>query len=476
VLVIASVSALNVTLADLAQALDADQRDLQWIVDSYSVVLAAFVLGAGAVGDRVGRRRSLIIGLCIFGSANGATLLANGPGYVIALRCVAAFGAALIFPATLSTITTTFTGERRARGIGLWATAASAGGFGGILLAGFLVEHLWWGSVFLTLALCSAAVLVAVLAGVPESVESTHSRVDVGGTALITGGIAGIVFAVIEGPVDGWTSPRNSFALAIGISCTVLFVWWERRVAHPILDVSLFTNPALRSGAIQISVLFFSLFGFFFVAVQYLAYVRGFSPLQQGLGLLPLAITLGPLSNNALRLAAKFGAQRIAVTGLITLGAGLVCLALLRATSPYLAFAACLLVIGTGAGLVQTPATDAIVSALPAERQGVASGLNDVTREFAGALGIAVIGAAFNNAYRSAVADSTLPKATAEALKRTPAIGEVIARQQPAIADAVRITTQTSFMTGLRVASLSAAAATLLGAIAITIGSRTRSR
>lgn len=427
-LVVANVSSLNVALPQLSRALDASQTDVQWMIDIYAVFLAALLLPAGALGDRFGRRGMLLFGIVVLAGANAATLAVDTAMPVIVLRAVSGVGAAFIFPATLSTITATLPHEQRGRGVAMWTAAVGIGGIFGILGSGVLIENYWWGSVFLAMTIVAVVVLGICWAFVPDSSDPEEANLDPLGAVLSFVAAGGLVLGVIEGPVKGWTSPLALGSLVIGGVALVGFVSWEWRNPRPLLDVRLFAERGIRSGSLSIFVQFTAAFGFFFLTVPYLAFVLGYGPLKTGLGLLPVAIGLFPASAAAIPLTRRFGRRVMGIIGLLILTSGFVVGTFITVDSSFMVFAIVMVIFGLGLGLSSPPATEAIVESLPPAKQGVASALNDVLREFGAAIGIAAIGSAFNGGYRATVDDFVgFPDEIREAVRETPAAAAVIA-------------------------------------------------
>ena len=291
-LVVAAVASLNVALPELARDTDATQTQLQWIVDSYALVFAAFLLPAGALGDRFGRRGMLIAGLVIFGLSSMAAFWLDAPGWLIALRAVSGVGAALIMPVTLSTITSVFPPEERGRAVGTWAGVAGGGAILGLLVSGALLERFSWNAVFAMNVVLAVVALVGTIAVVPSTSDPDHAAIDPIGAASSALGLAALIFAIIEGPVRGWTDAAVVAAFAVGVAGLAAFVLWELRRDQPMLDPRLFRLRGFTSGTISITLQFFAAFGFFFVALQYLQSILGYSPLESGLAMLPMALAL----------------------------------------------------------------------------------------------------------------------------------------------------------------------------------------
>ena len=428
ILVVANVSSLNVALPQLSRSLGASQADVHWMIDIYAVFLAALLLPAGALGDRFGRRRMLLLGIAVVAAANAATLAVDTAMPVIALRAVGGIGAAFVFPATLSTITSTLPAEQRSRGVAMWTAAVGIGGIFGVMGSGLLIENFWWGSVFLAMALVSVVVFAVCWFFVPDSSDPEEANLDPLGAVLSFVAAGGIVLGVIEGPVKGWTSPLALAGLAIGGTAMAAFVAWERHNPRPLLDVRLFGERGIRSGSLSIFVQFTAAFGFFFLTVPYLAFVLGFGPLKTGLGLMPVALGLFPGTAAAVPLTRRFGRKVVGLCGLLILMSGFILGTFIDTNSGFVLFALVMAVFGLGLGLAGPPATEAIVEALPPAKQGVASALNDVLREFGAAIGIAIIGSAFNGGYQATVDTfSGFPDEIIGAVRETPAAAAVLA-------------------------------------------------
>ncbi len=406
--VVSAVSGLNIALPSLARQTGATQTDLTWIVDAYTVVFAGLLLFAGALGDRFGRKLLLVLGLIVFGAAAGLALITNDPGQLIALRAMMGLGAAGIMPTTLSVITTSFPESERPRAIGIWVGVAGGGAVLGLFASGLLLEYFEWQSFFALNVVLALVALAGVLALVPGSADEHPPALDLVGAALSLVTVAAIVFGVIEGPELGWGDPLTVGGLLLGAVAGLAFVAWELRTPEPMLDPRLFRLRGLSAGSLTIAVQFFAAFGFFFAIIQYLQYVTGRSPLEAAVALLPMPFVLIPVARSAPRVAARIGFRRTAPVGLLSMTIGFVLMSRLDAGSPYWFFAIALVVFAFGMGLAGTPATTAITASLPISKQGVASALNDVSRELGSALGIAILGSALNQHYRDGMAGAVV--------------------------------------------------------------------
>ncbi|MGO9971632.1 MAG: MFS transporter [Solirubrobacteraceae bacterium] len=399
--VVAAMASLNVAVPSIARATHASQTQLEWVIDAYSLVFASLLLPAGAIGDRYGRRRALLLGLTIFGGGSIVAIGAGSATMLIVLRGVLGVGAALVMPATLSTITATFPAEQRAKAVGVWAAVAGASALLGLLLSGALLTVFSWQAVFgVNVALASLA-LTGTLRFVPESAVPDAPRIDLAGAIIAVLGLVAIVFSVIEAPTAGWLAARTVIGIGTGLAVLAGFVAWELRQAHPLLDPRVFRRPGLAAGSLSIFIQFFAFFGFTFVVLQYLQIVRGHSPILAAVSMLPLSAAMILTTRRVSTLAEKVGARRLCVGGLTLIATGILVLAQMGEHSSYLLQLAGIIPLGVGMGLAMTPATTGITQALPVAEQGVGSALNDLSRELGGALGIAVTGSVLTAGYRS---------------------------------------------------------------------------
>lgn len=406
VMVISAVSGLNIALPSLAKETGATQSELQWIVDAYTVVFAGLLFIAGALGDRFGRKGVLMAGVAIFGVAAAAAVFSNSPNEIIALRAVMGIGAALTMPTTLSVITTSFPPHERAKAVGMWVGMAGGGAVLGLFASGLLLERYEWNSFFVLNIALSAVAFVGAFFYVPNSRDAEPPRLDLIGAVLSVVAVAGIVFGIIEGAERGWTDTLALTGLGLGLAASLAFVLYELRLDQPLIDPRLFKNKAFAFGTLTITAQFFTLFGLFFVIVQYLQFVVGYSPLKTAACLLPIPFVMVPLARNTPKIAQRFGIKLTSVVGLTSTVIALLIAAQLNADFQYGVLALALVFFSIGMAFSATPSTTAIVSSLPHEKQGVASAVNDVSREFGSALGIAFLGGVMNSAYQSNVRET----------------------------------------------------------------------
>jgi EmrB/QacA subfamily drug resistance transporter len=407
---------VNVALPTLVRELDAELTDLQWVVDAYTLVFAGLLLLGGALGDRYGRRRMLLVGLMVFALSSAAAAFAGNVEQLIAARAVMGAGAAFIMPATLSLLISVFEDPReRATAIGLWAATAGVGVALGPVAGGFLLDHFAWGSIFIVnVPLCLAAVVVGPRV-IAESLDPAAPRVDWLGAALSGVGLLALVWAVIEAPSEGWTSTGVLMAFVLAAALLAGFAVQQRRVSEPLLDLALFRNPRFSAASSTIMVLFFALFGFLFLCTQYLQFVLGYSPSAAGVRVLPYAGAMIVFASVSAKLVERFGTKRVATTGMLLFSLGLAVAATVGETGGYGRLAIALVLMGTGMGLAGAPATESIMGSLPPDRANIGSAVNDTTRELGGALGVAIVGSIMSSLYASGLPDDA-PEAARESL------------------------------------------------------------
>jgi len=468
VAVVASVSGLNVAQQALATDLGATQSQLLWIINGYTLVLAALLMPVGAIGDRWGRKPILLIGFVVFSLSNLASAFSTEPTTLIGLRVLAGVGAAMIMPVTLSVITTSFPREEQAKAIGTWAGFAGAGGIIGLFVSAAIIDNATWPWVFALPIALAAISFVLTIAFVPHSVEHTEAGFDVAGSILSAVAVGGLVLAFHEGPEQGWNAPVTIAALAAGIIGAAVFVAVELRREHPLLDVRIFAIRGLAAGSVNLFVVFAVMFSLFLVLVQYLQAVLGYSALRAASGLLPMAVMMMPLSTIAPTIAERIGFRRTLVTGMLLMSAGLFTFAMLAdPNGGYLSVLPGILLLGAGVGLSMSPSTAAITASLPEEKQGVASALNDTVREMGGAVGIALIGSVLNSAYQANIepATSALPPAVAEPANEGIGGALGVAAQMGADGTALLDSARQAFVDGMVPALLLAAGLSLAAAI-----------
>jgi EmrB/QacA subfamily drug resistance transporter len=408
---------LNVALPSLRADLGVDSAQAQWVVDSYLLVFAGLLLVGGTLGDRFGRRRWLTIGLIVFGGGSVLAAISGNAHELIAARALMGVGAAAIMPATLSILMNIFPEDERPKAIAVWAGVSGLGVALGPIVGGLLLEQYSWGSVFLVNV---PIVLGALFFGrilVPESRDPEAPRIDVVGAALSIVGLTSVVWGLIEASDRGWTDSAILGAFAFGAVVLAGFLAWERRVSQPMIDIQIFKNLRFSAASLSIALVFFGLMGTIFMLTTYLQTVLGYTALEAGYRMIPVAVGLVIGARSAVAVHRILGAKLAVAGGLVVVAVGMEILSAADTTSGYGLVATALVVLGLGMGTAMTPATEAIMGALPREKAGVGSAMNDVLREVGGTLGVAVLGSLLASKYGDSMAGSvsSLPDPVASA-------------------------------------------------------------
>ena len=465
---------VNVALPSLVRELHASTSQLQWIVDAYSLVFAALLLAAGSLSDRAGRKGVLLAGLIVFGLASAAGGLTTTPGQLIVARSVMGLGAAMTFPATLSSISNVFVerGER-ARAIGLWGASTGVAVALGPIVGGWLLEHFSWTSIFFAMAPVAAIAAASVALTVPTSRDPHAAHVDPPGLLLSTCAMALVIYTIIEAPTYGWSSVRSIAGLAFATALLTAFIAWERRARAPLLDLGLFRNLRFTVASGSITVAFFSLAGFIFLITQYFQFFKDYSPLSAGVHLLPVATSIGVMSVVGTKLAVRFGTKLVVAGGMASLAGFFVWVSTASSATTYAEIAGQMLLGGSGTGLVSAPATEAIMGAVPRAKAGVGSAVNDATRLLGATLGVAVIGSVYASLYGSRLASAlplTLPRPLAHGAHDSVGAALEIAHRaalggHPLLGARVHAAASAAFFHGMSAGCLVAAGVTAAGAI-----------
>ena len=467
---------LNTALPTLARVLHAGTSSLQWIADAYTLCFAALLVPAGALGDRYGRRLSLVGGLAVFALGSTAAAFASGAAMLIAARVVMGLGAAFVMPATLSILNAVFPPRERPQAIAAWSAVAGVGIVIGPTLGGLLLSHFWWGSVFLINVPLVVLALAGVLLTVPETAEPGSHRLDFAGTVMIAGALFLLVDAIIEAPARGWAAPVTLAEIAAALAGLGLFTWWELRIPNPLIDLRVFAVRAFSAAAASVTVIFFALFGSLFVLTQYLQLVHGYSPLSAGVRALPFAIAMAAVSPVSTILAGRLGSRVVIPAGIVLMGAGLLDLSTAGVHTSYPPLAVAVAIMGAGMGLVMAPASTTIMTTVPAHQAGAGSAINDTIREVGGALGIAIIGSLAENLYRSklgtALAAAHLPEPVSHLATSSVAAADVAGKHLGGAAGAqLTAAAHTAFTaamaTGMRVSAVVALVAAIGVAFAL---------
>ncbi|NMO00958.1 MFS transporter [Gordonia sp. TBRC 11910] len=397
-MVVAAMAALNTALPEIAVAVGADANQMTWIIDGYTLALAALLLPAGALGDRYGRRGVLIVGLAIFAVASLLPVWIDGPTQLIGTRLIAGVGAALIMPSTLSLITSNVPENKRPIAISVWAAVAGAGAIAGFFVTGVLLQFFSWESIFITFA-ASAALTMVLCLTIGSSKDSDPQRFDFAGSLTSIVAIAAIVFGLIEAPHRGWLDPLTLLCLIGGAALAALFCVIELRLPHHLLDVRLFTNRAFGAGSLAVALQFFGSFGVFYLVLQQLQLVFGYSALRSAVALFPMVIGVAVFTMLGNWIAVRFDALKFVLGGGIWIaGLGILLMGTID-YDQYWQLGSLLAVVAVGIGLASAPATTAIMSNTPLDDQGVGSAVNDTSREVGAAIGIALAGSLLAAGY-----------------------------------------------------------------------------
>ncbi|MFE2379729.1 MFS transporter [Streptomyces sp. NPDC059398] len=411
---------LNVAIPSLTRDLRASTADIQWMINAYSLVQSGLLLTAGSSADRYGRKKMLIAGLTLFGAGSLVAGLAHSTGQLIAARAGMGVGGALLMTTTLAVVVQIFDNTERVKAIGLWSTVNSLGFAAGPLIGGAMLDHFWWGAIFLVNIPVAVVALAAVVSLVPESKNPSGERPDLLGALLSTVGMTAVVYAIISGPAHGWTSAHVLLSAAIGIVFLAGFTAWELHIPFPMLDMHFFRDQRFVGAVAGAILVAFGMGGSLFLLTQHLQFVLGYGPLDAGLRTAPLALTIVALNLTGVsaRLLPRLGTPGTIAVGMTALAAGLVAIALLGGDS-YPGMLLGLVVMGAGIACAMPAMANAIMSAIPPEKAGVGAGVNGTLAEFGNGLGVAVLGAVLNSRFAAllpaALGASSLPAALAAA-------------------------------------------------------------
>jgi EmrB/QacA subfamily drug resistance transporter len=463
---------LNVALPTLATDLGASTGDLQWIVDSYVLVFAALMLPVGALGDRYGRRAGLVAGLVLFGATSAVASWAGSTGVLIAARAGMGLAAAALGTLALSIIPAMFGPAERPRALAVATVGIFLGLPVGPLLGGWLLDHFWWGSVFLINVPVTLLAAAAALVLLPESRSATARRADPLGGVLVMLGLGALVYGVVEAPVAGWGSGRTVTGLAAGALLLTAFLLVERRIPEPMVDLRLFRDPRFGWATAALTLVSVALFGLLFVLPQYLQVIAGNDAFGTGLRLLPMigALVVGGAVSD--RLAARLGSAPVIAAGLVVLAAGFVAGSRVQADSGYPLLAGALAVIGFGLGAAMPTAVDAVLGALPPDSAGVGMAITTSLRMVAGALGVAVLPSVLSSVYRDPVAAAAgampmLPPAAVTAATDSVAGAAAVADRLGPAGAGLRAAAYAAFADGMSLVLLLGAATAVLAAVLV---------
>jgi EmrB/QacA subfamily drug resistance transporter len=458
------------TIANPATGLGASQSQLEWAINSYTLVFAGLLFTFGVIGDRVGRKRVLMAGLILFGLGSLLSAYAHSPEQLIAARAVMGLGGAAVMPQTLSIIANIFSPGERARAIGIWTSAVGIGVATGPVLGGLLLTHFWWGSVFLINVPVTVAGALAALLLVPDSRNPAPGKIDYVGVLASILGLVLLVYGIVQGG-DGasWLSAGVLGPIVGGLAVLGLFAWYEARIDHPSLDVRLFRDRRLSASVGAIALVFFGMGGVYFFASFYLQNVRGYTPLDAGLLAIPFAVGQFIVSPRTAALVSRHGVRTVAVTGMLLNALAIGGYAFLGSSTPIAVFAVLYLIQGIGLGAVVPAATSSVMDALPRERAGAGSALTNTARQVAVALGVAVLGSVLAQSYRGTMAPTlaALPAPARDAAGQSISATQAVAGQLGSAGHFLLAPANIAYIDAMRITTVIAAAIAVLGGLAV---------
>ncbi|XMN09467.1 MFS transporter [Streptomyces griseobrunneus] len=468
-------SILNVAVKTIASpaptGIGATQSELEWAINSYTLVFAGLLFTAGLLGDRIGRKKVLLFGILVFGIGSALAAMSASPGELITWRALMGFGAALVMPATLAVLMNVFERDEQPKAIGIWAGSVGLGIAIGPITGGLLLEHFWWGSIFLVNVPVVVLALVAMAILVPDSRDPKPGKVDPVGVALSIVGLVLLVYGIIRGgELADFTDTTVLLSIVGGLLVLAGFVWHEKRSSHPAIDITYFRKPAFSAAVAAIALVFFALMGVTFFSAFYLQSVRGYSALQSGLLIVPLAAAQMIFAPRARLVVDRFGARAVCTVGMLLVAAGLASFALFGAGTPVWVMCLVFFVQGTGMAHIMPPVTVAVMQALPREKAGSGSAINNTFRQVGGALGIAVLGSVLSTVYRGDIEGhlGTLPAGVRDvAGESIEATLGVAAKLGPVAGKPLVAAANDAFISAMHVTALGSAAVALIGAVVV---------
>jgi EmrB/QacA subfamily drug resistance transporter len=460
------------TIADPKAGLGATQSELEWSINSYTLVFAGLLFTFGVIGDRLGRKRILIVGMGLFGLASLLSAYAQTPTQLVWARALMGLGAAAIMPQTLSIITNVFEPHERARAIGIWAGAVGLGVAIGPITGGLLLDYFWWGSVFLINVPVIIAGVVGMLILVPESRNPLPGRLDPLGVLLSIVGLVALSYGIIEGGEKAsWLEPAVIGPILGGLAALALFVWHEARIDHPAFDVRLFRDPRMSAAVSAVGLVFFAASGVFFFTTFYMQSVRGLTPLQAGAMMLPFAAAQLIFSPRSAAMVRRFGAKVVCTAGMLLVTAALVGYQFVDQSTPLWALGVVFFIQGSGMANVMPPATESVMSALPREKAGAGSAINNTARQVAVALGVAILGSIVSSVYRNEMSDrlAVLPEGPRHAAGESIGGTMAVAERMGAAGQSLIGPAHAAFVHAMHTAAVASAVIALIGAVVVFI-------
>ncbi|WP_055489739.1 MFS transporter [Streptomyces sp. TP-A0356] len=469
-------SILNVAIKTISTpaptGLGATQSELEWAINAYTLVFAGLLFTAGLLGDRLGRKKTLLAGLAVFGAGSALAAESGSSAQLIAFRALMGLGAAFVMPATLAVLMNVFERDEQPKAIGIWAGGVGLAIAIGPITGGVLLDHFWWGSVFLINVPIVIIALALMLWLVPDSRDPSPGRVDPVGVVLSVVGLVLLVYGIIKGgQLADFTDTTVLATIAAGLAVLAFFVVYEKRSDHPSIDVTYFANKVFSAAIAAIALVFFALMGVTFFSVFYTQSVRGYSPLQTGLLMLPLAAAQMIFAPRARLLVDRFGNRATTTAGMVIIAAMLAAFAALKADTPIWVLEVVFFLMGTGMAHIMTPTSVVIMQALPREKAGSASALSNTFRQVGGALGIAVLGSVLSTSYRNGIQDklSLLPAGVrhtaGESIEATLGVAAKLGPHGKALVAPAN----DAFLHAMHVTALCGAGVAVLGAIVVAL-------
>lgn len=461
-------SSLNLALPTIARDLQLTSLQLTWLVDIYVLIFASLLFTSSSVADRYGRKLIMQIGLAIFVSATIYAGFAASSGIeLIIARAIMGIGASMVMPTTLSIIENVFPKRERARAIAIWSGVAGGGIALGSIVTGFLIEHYSWHSVFIFSAAIGILGFILNQVITPNSRDEHQTPIDWLSGLLSIIGLSGLVYGIIEAPTHGITDTTVMLSLTVGILSLVIFVLRQLRIKHPMLDMHLFRNPAFSISALSVTLTFFALMGIFFSMSQLFQLVMGYGAMESSLRMLPIMMLMMITAPFVPNIVKKFGTRWTVTTGLVLVASSFVLMSQWPVIPAYPQVLGSMLIMMTGMAFTMTPATNMLMSAIPRNRAGMGSAMNDTTRELGGALGIAVLGAVLSSGYSNKIADTlvTLPSQAQEIAGNSLAGALAVAEGIGPAGEALSLAAKTAWMGGMSNAMLIAAAIVATAAV-----------
>lgn len=392
---------LNVALPTIVRTLHATSSQLQWTVDAYAIVLAGLLLIAGSLGDHLGRKWVYVAGIVVFAAGSATSAFSATPDQLIAARAFMGVGAAAIMPSTLSILTNVFTEPLdRARAIGIWSGTSGLGLAIGPVVGGWLLTHYWWGSVFLINVPIAAMACAAALFVVPDSKNPVAKSPDLIGAACSLLGVGLLLWAIIEAPIRGWTSPTIVVAIISSVAIIGGFALWELHTSHPLLELSFFRSRRFSVAMSGLGLVLFALSGGLFLFTQYLQFCLGYSAFDTGLRIAPIAVVLLVVASVSSALVRRVGTKAVVFAGVVIVAIGFALLTTVTLHTTYAGVLPAFFLLGIGTGLAIAPCTESVMGSVPADLAGVGSATNSTALQIGSALGVAVLGSLLSTHYQ----------------------------------------------------------------------------